>query len=299
MNILVTGGAGFIGSSLVERILAEGHQVEVVDNLTTGSLSNLAQARRDGDGRLKIHQADVRDDGIVDLIRHRNPDVIYHLVSSTDRGPGTSSAAAATTDVAGTVQVLEGAVAGGVTKVIVAGSVRTQYATDLRSTTRRMALDLVSHARERHGIDHSIVALPTVYGPRQREGRESAVVATFARRLVHGQPCVIHGDGAQSRDLLYIDDAVDALMKAVEKGSGLSIEVGTGAQTSVRHLYRAMAAIIGVVDDASPGAARSGEPGAVPVDPTRARMYLGWSAFTPLAEGLTETLVNTERESAS
>ena len=292
MNVLVTGGAGFIGSMLVDRLLAVGHAVEVVDDLSTGSLANLASARHDSGGRLKIHQCDVRDDAFVELMVRHRPEIVIHLATCTARGEHTTVADSAEIDVVGTVRLLEGVRAAGVRKVIVTGSLRAGISTDLRAATRELAVELVLRERDALGIECTAIDLPTVYGPRQQRGRESSVVATFAERLAHEQPCVVHGSGEQTRDLLYVDDAVDALVKAIDRADGLRVAIGTGTQTSIRSLYRAMAAVAGVTDDPVPGAPRPGEPGAVPADPARAKLYLGWEPFTPLAEGLIDTLVS-------
>ena len=295
VNVMVTGGAGFIGSMLVDRLLAGGHHVEVVDDLSTGSLGNLASARHDSGGRLKIHQCDVRDDAFVALITRHRPELVFHLATCTARGEETSAAVSAEIDVVGTVQLLEGVRAARVRKVVTTGSLRAGSSTSLRAATREMAVELIRREREVGGIECTVIDLPTVYGPRQQRGRESSVVATFAERFAHEQPCVVHGSGDQTRDLLYVDDAVDALAKAIDRGDGLRLAVGTGSQTSVRSLYRAMAAVAGVTDDPVPGAARPDEPGAVPADPSRAKLYLGWEPFTTLAEGLTDTMVSASR----
>ncbi len=292
MHILVTGGAGFIGSTLVDRLLAGGHHVDVVDDLTTGGLANLADARRDGDGRLKIHQCDIRDDAFPALLARREPEVVVHLATCTSRDEAeVSSAASAAIDVVGTVQVVDGARAAGVRKIVTTGSLRAAVSTSIRAAARQIAVDLVIGARA-IGPECTVIDLPTVFGPRQRPGREGAVVATFAERMAAGLPCVVHGDGEQTRDLLYVDDAVDALAKAIESGDGLRLAVGTGVQTSVNDLFGALAAVAGADAEAVSGARRDDEPGAVVADPSRAAIYLGWEPFTPLAEALTDTLVS-------
>lgn len=294
MNILVTGGAGFIGSTLVDRLLAGGHRVEVADDLSAGRLANLASARRDSGGNLRLDQCDVREESFVDLVVRREPEVIFHLARGTDGGTDRSPAHRAEIDLVGTLQVLEGARRAGARKVVVAGSVRASARTSMASVVREQSVDLVFAHRGLHGTECTVVDLPTVFGPRQRCGAESSVVACFADRMVHGRPVVIHGSGDQTRDLLYVDDAVDALVRAATAADGLRVAVGTGTQTSIRNLYRAMAAVMGSHSDPVPGAARPDEPGAVEVDPSRALMYLGWEPFTPLAEGLTDTLVSAE-----
>lgn len=295
MKFLVTGGAGFIGSSLVDRTLAGGHEVDIVDDLRSGTIGNLADARAEASGRLKIHQLDVRDPALTELLERRRPEVVYHLATDTDRSGDVTPSASAALDVAGTVSVLDAALAAGVDKIVLASSARARAGTTTRCRTRCYVDDLAVHYREAHGLEHTIVVLPTVFGPRQRPSRESSVVATFAERLVHRQPCVVHGAGDQTRDLLYIDDAVDALVKSATAADGLSVDVGSGRQTSIRSLHAALAAMVGVDDAPVPGAARDGEPGSVDIDPTRAELYLGWSPFTPLAEGLTDAVVALDR----
>lgn len=290
----MTGGAGFIGSTLVDRLLAEGHELEVVDDLRSGTLVNLAGARAEASGRLKIHQCDVRDAALVELVAHRSPELVYHLATCTDRSRDTDAATAADIDVVGTMRVLDGAVAAGARKVVLAGSAQARTEASVRAANRAHAETLAARYRQVHGLEHTTVVLGTVFGPRQRAGREGSVVATFAERLVHRQPCVVHGTGEQTRDLLYVDDAVDALVKAAATADGLTVDAGTGRQTSIRNLERALAAMIGGDLEAIPGAAQPDEPGQVEVDPERARIYLGWEAFTPLAEGLTDAVVAVE-----
>ena len=295
MKFLVTGGAGFIGSSLVDRILAGGHEVDVVDDLRSGTVGNLSESRAEGSGRLKIHQLDVRDAALVELLARRRPEVVYHLATDTDRSGDVTTSASAALDVAGTVSVFDAALAAGVGKIVLASSARARAGASIRCRTRSYVDELASHYRELHGLEHTTLVLPTVFGPRQHPGRESSVVAVFADRLVHRRPCVIHGSGDQTRDLLYIDDAVDALVKAASAADGLSVDIGSGRQTSIHSLYGALAAMVGVDDDPVPGAVREDEPGAVEVDPTRAELYLGWTPFTPLAEGLTDAVVALDR----
>lgn len=294
MNTLVTGGAGFVGSTLVDRMLAAGHHVDVVDDLSAGSLANLAAARRDAAGRLKIHQCDVRDDGLADLMVRRRPDVVYHLASGGDRSGGASRSSRAAIDLGGTVQVLEGARRSAASKVVLVGSVRDAATSSMPGLVRHMVTELGLRHRELHDVACTIVDLPTVFGPRQRPDGEDSVVATFAARFAAGLPCVVHGTGDQTRDLLYVDDAVDALVRAADVADGLRIAIGTGEQTSIRNLHRAMAAVLGMDAEPVHGEARPDAAPSLPVDPVRARMYLGWEAFTPLAEGLLDTLVGAD-----
>ena len=154
----------------------------------------------------------------------------------------------------------------------------------VRGVLANTVTQLLDLYRNEHAVEHTALALSSVYGPRQRPG--DGVVAAFASAVAHGQPLVIHGDGRQTRDLLYVDDAVDALFRAGQRGSGLVVNVGTGVQTSVRDLARAMdpgAEIVNVPR-------RHGDLTRIAVSPTRARIHLQWSPWTDLVSGLRSTI---------
>ena len=181
--------------------------------------------------------------------------------------------------------MLDAALAARADKVVVVGSARAHAGSSVRALTRCAVDELAVRYREVHGLEHTIVVLPTVFGPRQRPGHEGSVVATFASRLVQGQACVVHGSGSQSRDLLYVDDAVDALVKAGSTADGLAIEVGTGHQTTIGSLERALRAMVGTDAEPVPGAARDDEPGAVEIDPSRARDLPRLGGLHPAGRG--------------
>ena len=288
----MTGGAGFIGSTLVERLLAEGHHVEVLDDLSTGSLANLAgareQARQTGTGALRIHQADVHDDGLEALLGRHCPEVVVHLAGATAK-TGRRAPSQVVHDVAGTVRVLDAAVAVGSRKLVCVAGARSQ-ADVVRGIPARAVHEYLAAYQDRHGLAHTTVVLPTVYGPRQTPATESSVVAVFVQRALAGEPCVVHGDGTQARDLLYVDDAVDALVKALDRADGATIEVGTGEVTTIAELQAAVARAAGVECPQVPGERRPHEPGEVVTDPRRAATLLGWERWTSLDEGLAQTV---------
>ena len=303
MKLLVTGGAGFIGSALVDRLLAEGHEVEVLDDLSTGSLGNLADARADRTHRLTFHQIDVRDPHVVDLISRREPEAILHLAAQ----PGVPESVGrplpdAEVNVLGTLNVLEGARRARTRKIVAASSGGTLYGEvaprhlPAKESQRRApvsphgvsawaALEYLCLYRQLHDIEYTALALANVYGPRQDPERGGGVVAAFAAQLLADEPCTIYGDGEQTRDFVYVDDCVDALVRAIERGDGLVINVGTGMQTSVNALYTGMAAAVGVDRPARGAAARPGDLQRSALDATRATIQLGWSPWTDLAEG--------------
>lgn len=298
MRALVTGGAGFIGSTLVDRLLAEGHRVEVVDDLSTGSLANLAgareQARVGGEGQLKIHQLDVGDERLVDLVAHRDPDVVFHLAGASAKA-GRAAHEQARRVVLGTIRVLDAAVAAGEVKVVAVAGARSQV-DPVRGIADRAAHEYHEAYRRQFGVGYTTIVLPTVYGPRQTAATESSVVATFVHRVAGRQTCVLHGGGTQTRDLLFVDDAVDALVRACDRGvDGEVIEVGSGIQTSIADVHARVVAVAagrGRADggDTVTGDRRVGEPGAVPVDPSTAHDRLGWRAWTALDDGIAATL---------
>jgi UDP-glucose 4-epimerase len=308
MRLLVTGGAGFIGSALVDRLLAEGHEVEVLDDLSTGTLGNLAEARADRTHRLTFHQIDVRDPHAVELIARREPEVILHLAAQ----PGVPESVArplldAEINVLGTLNVLEGARLGRTRKVVVASSGGTLYGEvaprhlpakesqrqgplSPHGVSTRVGLEYLRLYRHLHELEYTALALANVYGPRQDPERGGGVVAAFAAQLLADEPCTIHGDGEQTRDFLYVDDCVDALVRAIERGDGLLINVGTGVQTSINALYTGMAAAVGVDRPARGAAVRPGDLQRSALDATRARIQLGWTPWTDLSEGTARVL---------
>jgi UDP-glucose 4-epimerase len=303
---LVTGGAGFIGSALVDRLLAEGHAVDVVDNLSTGSLTNLAEARSAGAGRFHFHQLDVRSPELVELMSRRRPEVIFHLAAQADvRLSVADPVFDGDVNVLGSLRVMEGARAASARKFVFAGSGGTLYGANNRlpikepepqrplspyGVSKKAVGDYLFAYRELHGLEYTVLALSNVYGPRQDPHGEAGVVAIFAGRLLAGEPCVIYGDGKQTRDFVYVDDVVDAFSRAAARGSGLVLNIGTGKETSVNDLYHAMAKNAGVKGAPIYAPARPGELERNALDPSRASIHLGWKPWTTLEEGTATTL---------
>ena len=297
MNSLVVGGCGFIGSHLVDRLLAEGYVTDVVDDLSTGSLGNLAAARGVG-GSLQINTLDVRADEFASLVGMRRPDVIYHLAMLS---PGRAAREADGATVTNVLAVLEAARQHGVGKVVVAlpagqlyGEVparelpvkegRAFTPNGLRGVLANTVIELLSVYRDEHAIEYTVLAMTSVYGPRQRPA--DGVVAAFATAYARDESMVVFGDGRQTRDLLFVDDAVDALVRAGQRGGGLVVNVGTGVQTSIRDLCARVNTDTAV--ELQPR--RHGDLTRVAVSPTRARIHLQWSPWTDLAAGLVPTL---------
>ena len=308
MRALVTGGAGFIGSNLVDRLLAEGHSVDVVDNLSTGSLANLAGARANPDHQLTIHQLDVRSPDVGDLMARRRPEVVFHLAAQADvRVSVARPVFDADINILGSLQVIEGARAAGAGKVVFASSGGTIYgdpaAKDLPvkeshpqrplspyGVAKKTVSDYLFAYRELHSLEFTSLALSNVYGPRQDPHGEAGVVAIFAGRLLAGQSCTIFGDGEQTRDFVFVDNVVDAFARAASRGSGLVVNIGTGTETSVNDLYRTMAQGAGVEQRAAYAPGRPGELRRNSLNPSRAAIHLGWKPWTTLADGTAAVL---------
>jgi len=301
---MVTGGAGFLGSSLVERLLAEGHVVDVVDDLSGGSLANLGEARRSPAGRVRFHQLDVGAPEMTSLMQRTSPEVVYHLAGRGSREESVEDPLAdARSHLLGALNVFEAARRAGATKVVYATDASALWAQNPalappwreshpqepvypQGVARRAVAGYLHSYRELHSLEYSVLALTNVYGPRRRAG----VVASFIDHLLAGQACTVFGDGRQTRDFLYVDDAVDALARCLDRGGGLLLNVGSGQETSIRDLYALLASCLGVDRPAMFSPPRPGDHRRQAVDPGRAHIHLGWRPWTPLVEGLRMTL---------
>ncbi|HTX62482.1 MAG TPA: GDP-mannose 4,6-dehydratase [Acidimicrobiales bacterium] len=316
MRTMVTGGAGFIGSTLVDRLLAEGHEVDVVDDLSSGSLANLADARAAGGRALTIHQLDVRLPETTDLLLRRRPEVVFHLAAQIDvRVSVADPVFDADVNVLGSLRVLEGARAGGADRVVFAASGGTLYGEPdpaelpVRESqphrplspygvAKKTVIDYLVAYRELYALEFSALALGNVYGPRQDPHGEAGVVAIFAEALAAGSPVTVFGDGEQTRDYVYVDDVVDAFARAATKGGGLVCNIGTGRETSVNELLGTMAALFRVDPEIRHAPARPGELQRSALDPTRAAIHLGWRPWTSLHEGCATVVEDARRRIA-
>lgn len=305
MRALVTGGAGFIGSNLCDRLLAEGIEVDAVDDLSSGSLINLTDARNARTRRFSFHRLDVRSQAVSDLILHRKPDIVFHLAAQANVGVSVAKPAFdAEVNVIGSLNVLEGAVRAKVRKVVFASTAgiygapetlplregNEQHPISPYGVAKKAIGEYLYYYREVQGLEYTTLLLSNVFGPRQNPGGEAGVVAIFAAHLLRNEQPSIYGDGDQTRDFVFVDDVVDAFAKAMEKGSGLAMNVGTGEQTSVQQLYETMAKIVGFNEPPRYAPPRLGEIRDSVLDSGRAELHLGWKPFTPLEDGLTKTI---------
>ena len=314
MHVMVTGGAGFIGSNLVDRLLAESHTVDVVDDLSAGSLANLSDARASASRALTVHQLDIRSDELTEVMARRRPEVVFHLAAQADvRVSVERPVFDADVNILGTLRVLQGARAAGSSKIVFAASGGTLYGESDPSelplkeshprrplspygVSKMAAIDYLVAYRELHALDFCALALANVYGPRQDPHGEAGVVAIFAAKLLAGEAVTIFGDGEQTRDFVYVDDVVDAFVRAGTRGGGLVLNIGTGEEVSVNHLARTMGERSGVSLSPAHAPARPGELRRNSLDPERAGIHLGWHAWTTLGDGVDAVLDHTRRQ---
>jgi len=306
VRVLVTGGAGFIGSNLVDRLLAEDCDVDVVDDLSSGSLPNLADARAQRHRRCTFHRLDVSSGGVEELMAHRKPEIVYHLaaqksVTASVDDPGYD----ALVNIVGSLHVLQGAIAAGTRKVIFAGSGGTLYGVPKTIPTpeshpqhpvspygvsKKAVSDYLHYYREEHNLSFTVLALANIYGPRQDPHGEAGVVAIFSAKLLDGVAPAIYGDGEQTRDYVFVDDAVDAFVRATDRADGKLLNIGTGVETSVLELFDLVAAATGYEGVPSMQPARGGELRRSALDATLAGTQLGWRPWTPLEDGVNRTV---------
>ena len=301
---VVTGGAGFIGSNLVDRLVDDGVTVLVVDDLSTGSIARLAPARRHGN--VTFHQMDIRARELPELFAGFLPDVVFHLAAQIDvRASVVNPTNDADINVTGTVNVLDAAQRAGVGRVVFASSGGatfgdTEKVPTPESVRRRpdspygvskLVVDhYLDYFRRAHGLDYVSLGFANVYGPGQDPAGEAGVVAIFIGDLLGGRTPTIFGDGRQTRDFVFVEDVTDACVRAAVQGGNRYLNIGTGQETSIVDLQRRLAHLVGVKQQPNFAPPRPGEQRRSCLDPSAAQRHLGWEAWTPLDEGLRRTV---------
>lgn len=305
VHALVTGGAGFIGSTLVDRLRADGHRVLVVDDLSRGRESNLAAALADGSTDLEV--LDIRREDPTPIFTRFAPEVVFHLAAQIDvRVSVEDPIGDASTNILGTIAVARAALAADTRKIVFASSGGAIYGSaavpPIAETTPVAPVSpyacskvggemYLESFRALHGLDCSHIAPANVYGPRQDPHGEAGVVAVFARAMLDGTPTKLFGDGGNTRDYVYVDDVVEAFVAASgTAGSGMRFNVGTGIETSDSELHTMVARATGSTAEAERHPARSGDVRRSALDSGLARKVLGWSPRVDLAEGIARTV---------
>ncbi|WP_197513795.1 NAD-dependent epimerase/dehydratase family protein [Mycobacterium sp. E2462] len=305
MRALVTGAAGFIGSTLVDRLLADGHSVVGLDNFASGRARNLEHLA-DNPAHVFV-EADIVTDDLDAILDEHRPEVVFHLAAQIDvRHSVADPQFDASVNVIGTVRLAEAARRAQVRKVVHTSSGGSIYGTPPRYPTPetvptdpaspyaagKVAGEIYLNTfRRLYGLDCSHIAPANVYGPRQDPHGEAGVVAIFAQALLSGKPTKVFGDGSNTRDYVYVDDVVDAFVKAAgHAGAGQRFNVGTGIETSDRQLHSAVAAAVGGPDDPEFAPPRLGDLKRSCLDIGLAAEVLGWRPQVALDEGVRRTV---------
>jgi UDP-glucose 4-epimerase len=305
MRTLVTGAAGFIGSTLVDRLLADGHTVVGVDDLSSGRPENIVAAEQH-DG-FEFAKADIVSADLVGLLADTRPEVVFHLaaqisVTRSVDDPQFDS----TVNVVGTVRLAEAARRAGVRKVVHTSSggsiygIPPSYPTDEQAPVSPASPYAASKVagevylnmfRNLYGLQCSHIAPGNVFGPRQDPHGEAGVVAIFSRGLLSGKPTKIFGDGTDTRDYVFVDDVVDAFVKASgARGDGQRFNVGTGIETSTRQLHTVIAKAAGAPDNPEFHPPRLGDLKRSCLEISLAADVLGWRPQFDIEAGVAKTV---------
>jgi UDP-glucose 4-epimerase len=305
VRTLVTGAAGFIGSTLVDRLLADGHTVVSLDNFATGRATNLEHLA--DNPALVFVEADIVTADLDAILDEHRPEVVFHLAAQIDvRHSVADPQFDASVNVIGTVRLAEAARRARVRKVVHTSSGGSIYGTppqyptpetvptDPRSpyAAGKVAGEIYLNTfRHLYDLDCSHIAPANVYGPRQDPHGEAGVVAIFAQALLSGKATKVFGDGSNTRDYVFVDDVVDAFVKAsADAGGGQRFNVGTGMETSDRQLHTAVAAAVGAPDDPEFHPPRLGDLKRSCLDISSAAKVLGWQPKVGLDEGVRRTV---------
>jgi UDP-glucose 4-epimerase len=303
MKAVVTGGAGFIGSNLVDALLERGDEVVVVDNLTTGKRENVEQALANG---ARLVEADIRDgQALIDLFEEVRPEVVFHFAAQIDvRRSVADTPLDAMINVVGTINVLEAALKVGARvinsstggaiygegKIIPAPEDHPAEPEAPYGQSKFAAEGYLELYRRLHGLSTVSLRYGNVYGPRQDPLGEAGVIAIFCGKVLDGSTPTVFGDGLQTRDYVYVGDVVAANLAAASSDAHGAFNIGTGRQTTVLDIVEALGQIAGRDFDAELAPERPGEVRHIALDYTRAREELGYEPQVELRDGLERTL---------
>ena len=299
MNILVTGGAGFIGSNIADAYLERGHEVSVVDNLISGSLDNL-------NSKVNFFKMDIRDPQMTRIFKQKKFDVVNHLAAQMDvRHSVADPMFDASVNIVGTLNVLENCIKSGVKKVIFSSTGGAVYGeqdyfpADEQHPTRPLSpYGIAKLAVEKylffynavHGLNYVVLRYANVYGPRQNPQGEAGVVAIFTDKMLKGESPIINGDGKQTRDYTFVGDVVYANLLALDHDKTDIFNIGTSAETDVNTLFQKLKKATRSPAEERHGPAKSGEQLRSVIDFTKAKNLLGWTPKVSLDQGLDRTV---------
>ncbi len=304
---LVTGGAGFIGSHMVDRLLKLDFNVVVMDDLSTGKIKNL-------DSAAVFHHTDITQPAMADIIQREQPDLVFHMAAQTSVTQSTKDPIGdVNANVLGTLRVLEASRRVGVEKIIYSCTGGALYGdpetipvlddapiapVSPYGMSKRMAEQYLEFYYRQYRLRYTSLRYGNVFGPRQDPHGEAGVIAIFTQAMLEGKQPQIFGDGAQERDFISVFDVIDANLAAIDRGDGKAMNVATGEATSVNRIFELLRGITGYKWDPLHAPQRAGEVYRIALDWSRATQELGWSPKISLEEGLQMT-VDYFRESMS
>lgn len=299
MRVLVTGGAGFIGSHIVDRLVQEGHKVSIIDNLSTGKTENLNR-------EAEFYKLDIENPRIEKVIKKEKPEVICHLAAQMDvRRSVADPAFDAKTNIIGMINLLEYAVRHGARKVIFSstgGAIYGEggpYPTEEGHKASPVSPYGISKLTGEHylfyyqvmnGLNYVALRFANVYGPRQDPFGEAGVVAIFAKKMLKNDQPLINGNGMQTRDYVYVEDVVDAVMRAIEHNVSDIFNVGTGIETTVNELFKLLVDITGSNVREMHGPAKKGEQMRSCLSYNKIKKTMEWEPSVDLRTGLSNTV---------
>ncbi len=299
LKVLVTGGAGFIGSHVVDALLAAGHQVVVVDDLSTGYISNL-------DPRARFVHLDIRAPGLLEVFEQERPDMVNHHAAQMDvRRSVADPLFDADVNVRGSLNVLECARKTGVRKIIYISSGGAAYGEpvylpcdEAHPINPLSPYGVSKHTVEHYlylykmlyGLEYAVLRYPNVYGPRQDPNGEAGVVAIFTGQMLAGKQATIYGSGEQERDFVYVSDCVRANLLAMQERAQGIYNIGSGQGTTINRIYARLSEIIGYERPPVYGPPKAGETFRIFLDASKARRELGWEPQVALEDGLRRTV---------
>ena len=305
MKILVTGGAGFIGSHVVDQLVEAGHEVVVVDNLSTGRITNL-------NPKAKFYQVDIRSQELEKVFEAERPEVVDHHAAQMDvRKSVAEPVYDADINILGSLNLLNMAVKYEVRKMIYISSGGAVYGEPEYlpcdeghpikplcpyGATKYMVELYLYMYQQMYGLDYTIIRYPNVFGPRQDPAGEAGVVAIFTGNMLKDRPVTIFGTGEQVRDYVYVGDCARANLMVLEKGSGRVYNLGYGVGTTVNQIFNALKEITNYGQAAVYGEAKAGETFRIYLNAARAAEELGWKPTVSLEEGLTNTVAYFKKE---
>lgn len=297
---MVTGGAGFIGSHIVDRYINEGNEVIIIDDLSTGKKENINPQAR-------FHHIDIRDKGMEAIFEKERPEIVNHHAAQMDVRRSTENPAFdADVNIIGTINLLENSVKYGVKKFIFAssggaiygeqkdfpaGEEHQQFPLSPYGVSKLAGEKYIHYYSKNFGLRYISLRYSNVYGPRQNPEGEAGVVAIFIGRLLKGKEPVINGDGEQTRDYVYVDDVVEANISATRSETEGSFNIGTGIETSVNKILSNLIDITKVDIKGMHGPPKKGEQRISVLDCSKAIKSLGWKPKVTLEEGLRRTVL--------